>query len=266
MKAIHSMNRPMDAQTIRTALTGPIASIRTPFNRDGSIDYDGVRNMIDFHIKVGCKVSLLTAGDSHLICMTDEEIATINKVVVEHTAGRALTVACDWEFATPQALGFAKYCASLGADILMARPPDWAASATLESLVEHYASLAECMPIMIVTNIFQNRPEKFALETTRALLERVPNLLALKEDLTGEIARRFCLIAHPQKAVFAGGGLRNHLNMHPFGCDGFMDRHMNFAPRVTDRYWNAIQQNDLAAARKVIRDVEIPLEDFMAAF
>jgi|ERR1051326_7504447 4-hydroxy-tetrahydrodipicolinate synthase len=255
----------LDKIRVRAALTGPIASIRTPFNRDGSIDFDGVRSMIDFHIKAGCKTSLLTAGDSHFHCMTDDEIFEINKVVVEHTAGRALTVACDWEFNTPQAVECAKYCKSLGADILMARPADWGASATMQSLVEHYATLADIMPLMFVNNIFGGRSGKFALDTTKILLARVPNMIAMKEDMTSDVGRKTCLLANDQWAIFSGGGLRNHLDMHAYGCDGFMDRHMNFAPAVSYRYWKAIQRNDLAAARKVIREIEIPLEDFMGA-
>ena len=161
---------------------------------------------------------------------------------------------------------FARYCADLGADILMARPADWAASTTLESLVEHYAAVAELIPLMFVNNIFGGRSEKFSLDTTKALLARVPRMIAMKEDVTGDVGRKTCLLVHERWAVFSGGGLRNHLDMHPYGCDGFMDRHMNFAPKVSHRYWKAIQRDDLAAARKVIREIEIPLENFMAAF
>ena len=60
------MTKPLTLDRVRAALTGPIASIRTPFSRDGSIDYDGLRRMIDFDLEAGSKVSLLTAGDSHL--------------------------------------------------------------------------------------------------------------------------------------------------------------------------------------------------------
>ena len=40
---------------------------------------------------------------------------------------------------------------------------------------------------------------------------------------------------------------------------------MNFKPQVSLRYWKALCDGDLAAARAVIRDVEIPLENFMDA-
>ena len=255
-----------DIARVREALTGPIGSIRTPFNRDGSIDFSGVKRMIDFLLEAGAKTTLLTAGDSHFACMSDEEIAQINRVAVEHTAGRALMVACDWEFATPQAVAFARQCADLGADILMTRPPDWANSATGDSLVAHYAAVAEHIPVMVVTNIFHARSAAFGLEVLGALRDRVPNILALKEDLQDDFARRACLLVHDRWAVFAGGGLRNYLNAHPYGCDGFMDRHMNFAPHVSRRFWDAIRREDPAGARAVIRDIEVPLEDFLATF
>jgi len=261
-----TVNAELTIDRLRAALTGPVASIRTPFTRDGAVDFDGVRSVIDFNLQAESKVALLTAGDSHFTCMSDDNIAQINRVTVEHVAGRVLTVACDWEFATPQAVQFAKYCADLGADILMARPPDWAKSCTVESLVAHYAAVGEHVPVMIVTNIFGARTETFALETLRALVGRVPTVMALKEDVQNDIARKIAVTVHPQWAVFSGGGLRNFLNMHPFGCDGFMDRHMNFAPQVSHRFWNAVQQQNMSEARTVIEQVELPLEQYMGTF
>ncbi|MCZ7647415.1 MAG: dihydrodipicolinate synthase family protein [Planctomycetota bacterium] len=260
------MPRAQDLKRIRAALSGPIASVRTPFNRNGSIDYAGVGRMLEFTFRAGGKVCLLTAGDSHFTCMSDEEIARLNRYCIERTRGWALTVACDWEFATPQALAFARRCASWGADLLMARPPDWAASASVEGLVAHYAALGKIMPLMLVTNIFHGRPERFSFATIEALLRRVPRMLAVKDDLGGDFARKLCLASHARWAVFSGGGLRNHLNLHPYGCDGFMDRHMNFAPQVSFQYWDAARRGDLPAARKVIREIELPLEEFMGGF
>ena len=55
----------IDRDRVREALTGPIASVHTPFNEDGSIDFDGLRRSIDFDIAAGSRTVLLTAGDSH---------------------------------------------------------------------------------------------------------------------------------------------------------------------------------------------------------
>jgi len=51
----------MNSQEIRKALTGPVPSISTPFKKDGDIDYDGLRNMVDFDIAAGSKTIMLTA-------------------------------------------------------------------------------------------------------------------------------------------------------------------------------------------------------------
>ena len=82
----------MDRDEIYHHLRGPVTSIRTPFNRDGSVDYDGLRAFIDSCIGNGSKTMILTAGDSHYLCLSDAEIAEITKVTVEHASGRAMVI------------------------------------------------------------------------------------------------------------------------------------------------------------------------------
>ena len=38
------------SQEMRARLSGPMPSLKTPFNRDGSIDFSGLRNLIDFNL------------------------------------------------------------------------------------------------------------------------------------------------------------------------------------------------------------------------
>ena len=54
----------MDRDEVRAHLMGPISSIRTPFKQDGNVDYDGLRNVIDFDLAAGSKTVLLTVGPS----------------------------------------------------------------------------------------------------------------------------------------------------------------------------------------------------------
>ena len=81
-------------EKVRACLTGPIASVRTPFNKDGSIDFDGLRNYVDFIIEAGSKTVLLTAGDSHYLCLSDADIADVTRTAVEQTSGRAMVERC----------------------------------------------------------------------------------------------------------------------------------------------------------------------------
>ena len=49
----------MTHEQIRKALSGPVPSVRMPFNKDGSIDYESLRGMVDFDIDAGAKTIML---------------------------------------------------------------------------------------------------------------------------------------------------------------------------------------------------------------
>ena len=249
---------------VRTALTGPIPTIRTPYLKNGAIDYKSLRTMTEFVIQAGAKAVVLTAGDSHLIAMSDQEIADVTKATVKNVKGRALIVAADRGYDTKQAVAFAKYCAEIGVDVVMVLPPDWAASGTPESLAEHYAAVGRHIPMMIVTGVFIPRGSSFALKTIELALARTKNLVAIKDDMCGEFARKLGLLAHERCALWAGGLKQNHLNMAPYGCVGYLSTFLTFKPDIAWRYWKAWTAGDVTGAAGVIRDYEMPLIDYIS--
>ncbi len=248
----------VDRDWVRQSLTGPVASVRTPFLRDGAIDYDGLRRAIDFNIAAGSRTMLLTAGDSHYFALSDDEIAEVTRVTVEHTARRALVVAADRHFNTGQAIAFGRFCREAGADVLMVMPPDWAASGTPETLAAHYNAVSAEIPVMLVTNVFIPRGEAFGLAVVERTLEAAPNVVAVKDDMLGPFARKMTSLVRDRWAVLSGGQKQNHLDIHPYGCDGYLSTFVTFKPEIAHRYWAAIRRNDIASAVEVIRAVDWP--------
>ena len=200
----------MDRDEVRAHLTGPISSIRTPFNEDGSVDYDGLRSVIDYDLEAGSKTALLTVGDSHYICLSEEEIAEATRVTCAHTSGKGMVVAADRQHDTRRSVAFAGFAKDAGADVLMVLPPNWGPSCTPESLSDHYGAVSRVMPVMIVTGVFLPMGDAFALETIERTLDAHENVVAVKDDMCGDFARRLCLLAHERVAVFAGGQKVNH--------------------------------------------------------
>ena len=254
---------PRTSDEIRAALTGPVPSIRTPFTREGDIDFQALRAMIDFDIAAGSKTILLTAGDSHYFNLVDEEIAELTRVTVDHTAGRAMVVAADRHYGTPKAVRFAQYVRDLGADVLMLMPPDWGKSSTPETLAEHYATVSEHMPVMLVTNVFIPRGMEFGLRTLELTLAKAKGVVAIKDDFCGEFARKMALMVHDRWAVYSGGLKQNHLQTYPYGCDSYLSTFITFKPEVAHRYWSALQADDMAAAVAVIRDIDMPFFNYI---
>lgn len=248
---------------VRAALTGPIPSIRTPFTRAGDIDERGLRNMIEFDIAAGAKSLVLTYGDSQCSALTDQEVGDITRIVSEQAAGRALVVAADRQWATKREVEFARFCAEVGADVLMVLPPDWVQSCTKDTFIEHYTAVAQHIPIMAVTNVFAVRSANFTVDLFVELAERLPAFVAVKDDVRGEVARKLCLALGQRIAIFSGGGKFNHLDITPYGAVGFFSTFITFCPQVTHAYWQAVQRNDLTAAIDVIRRIDVPFFDYI---
>ncbi len=254
----------MNTTEIRQHLSCPVASIRTPFNQDGSIDYKSLRNYVDFSINAGSKTMLITQGDSLLTLLSDEEVGEITRVVVEQTSGRAMVCAATNAWNTYKTINFAKYSRAVGADILMVLPPDWGHSSTPNTIVEHYAAAAEYMPVMVVTNVFTQRGIKFGLETLKLALEKVDGIAAVKDDICNDFARKMSVLVHDKWAVLAGGQKQHHLNAHPYGCDGYLSTFITFKPDIANKYWKAVQSNDIMIAKNIIKNYDFPYFDFIS--
>ncbi len=251
----------MDHGTIRERLTGPVPSIRTPFNEDGSVDFSGLRKIIDANIDAGAKTIMLTPGDSHYMCLSDEEIRDVTRVSATYTSNRAMVVAADRRYDTKRAVEYAKFAKDVGADIVMCQPTNWAASCTSESLAVHYATVAKHLPVMVVTNVFSGQGAEFAIETIQEAREQTDDIVAIKDDITGEFARRLCMALHDECAIIAGGQKQNHMEIHPYGCVGYLSTLLTISPEITHDYWDAIASGDIRTGTKIIEEYDAPFFD-----
>ena len=237
---------------------GPLPTICTPFSRDGNIDFATLRRQVDIHLNTGSKALILTDGNSLYSLLTDQEVAEVTKAVAEQAAGRATVVAADRRWATNKEIEFAEYAKTVGADILMVIPPDWALSCTPRTMAEHYRAVAEHIPVMIVTNIFVNRPTSFVLEMVQIVTGQSPNLVAIKDDIVGECSRRLGLLLSDQLALFSSGTKREHLTVWPYGFRGYLSNYIMFHPQTAQIYWDAVKTNDIAKALEFISTFDIP--------
>jgi dihydrodipicolinate synthase/N-acetylneuraminate lyase len=242
----------MELKAVRAHLQGPISSIKTPFNKDFQVDHDALHQQVQTLIARGSKTALLTAGDSHLLSLVDAELVAVTRTVCAAAKGKAMIVVADRGHTTGHAVEFARFAHSAGADIVMTLPPHWSAGSTAQNLADHYAAVAAELPTMIVSNIFAQRATTFALETVQRTLDN-ERIVAIKDDLGGEFARRLCLLAHEQMAIFAGGRKENHLNMWPYGCDGYMSTFQAFRPDLAQKYWRAVEEKDLDTMRALVQ-------------
>ena len=95
----------------------------------------------------------------------------------------------------------------------------------------------------------------------RAVAE-LPGIVAIKDDIGGEFARRVALMTHERWAVISGGLEQDHLSLHPYGCDGYMSWFMHFRPEIAHAYWRTIETGDQAGSARIIREYDYARFDF----
>jgi 4-hydroxy-tetrahydrodipicolinate synthase len=248
----------ISVEEAKKALTGPIASVSTPFKQNGEIDYEGLHNIVEFILKAKSKTVLLTYGDSLYSLLTDDEIADITKKVVEQTGGRAMTVvAGSWWLG--KSIGFANYARNLGADMFMPLPPDWAQSASPINLVEFYTKISEVIPVMMVTNIGKRA---IPVEVIKTLLINENNIVAVKDDKCGQYGKDTAKTVNKKWAFLSGGRMINHMDVMPYGADGYLSAYMRFKPEIAHKYWDAVSTNSIIEAVNIINKYDKPfMED-----
>ena len=234
---------------IRARLHGPCNSLPTIFNQDGEINFDGMRAVIDKSIEGGCQIIMLTWGDSYISLLTDDEVAEIHRVVIDHVGDRAVTIACDNMWGLNKAIEFGRYVHELGFDLYMVRPAEWARG-TPESLSEHYRAIARETQMMFVGDV----PIR-----TCELLEDEPNILAFKEDLGKDYAHEVLMRWGDRWSMIGGGPAKPHHLLWPHGCRAWLDIFVRCRPDISMQYWHALERGDSRAAWDWIMTVEKPL-------
>ncbi|MYJ79005.1 MAG: dihydrodipicolinate synthase family protein, partial [Caldilineaceae bacterium SB0670_bin_27] len=192
----------------------------------------------------------------------DDHLPEAPPAAAEHTAGRAAAVAADRIWWTGKTVEFGRYAREVGADVLMVLPPDWASSCTADTFVAHYSAAAAEIPVMVVTNVF-SRSHELGLEVLRRLRDEVPGVVAIKDDLVGVFARKMALLLHGHWAIISGGQKQNHFDLIHYGCDGYLSTFVTFAPQVTQAYWQAVQDEDLSAAARIIVEYDMPYFNYV---
>ncbi len=241
-------------QEIRQGLLGPVNSIPTTFTPKGDLDWDGIAAMVERGFagpRAENTVTMLTAGDSQLLFLSDEEVGHLTRFVAQRVNGRGILIGATGRWWVPKAVQFAREARDWGVDILMALPNDQAAQDAV-GVEGFYRAIAAVMPTMIV-----GIPPVRVLER----LHDVQAICAFKEDGSTEYALNAATRFGERYAIITGGVLWRYLAQQPYGVKAYMDWLAPLAPSLSARFYAASSSGDVPAMAKFIRDVEMPFQD-----
>lgn len=153
----------------------------TPFNTDGSVDYNGLQNLINYIIEGGVEylVSLGTTGET--ATLNKEEKENVWKYTVDTVAGRVPLVAGIGGNNTYEIADHLKNFRSDGYDAILSVSPYYN-KPTQEGIYQHYKAVAEASPLpVILYNVPGRTGSNMTAETTLRLAHDFKNIIGVKE-------------------------------------------------------------------------------------
>jgi 4-hydroxy-tetrahydrodipicolinate synthase len=185
-------------------IVGSIVALITPMHEDGSVDYDGLRRLIDWHIDEGtdCIGVVGTTGESPTV--TVEEHFEIIRVAVEQARGRVPVMAGTGGNSTREAIELSLYAKKVGADCTLSVVPYYN-KPSQEGMYAHFKAIAEAVDVPMVLYNVPGRTVADMLPETTLRLAQVPGVIGIKEA-TGNIERACTLIKNAPKgfSIYSG--------------------------------------------------------------
>lgn len=232
-------------------IVGSIVALITPMNDDGTVDYETLRSLIDWHIEQGtdCIGVVGTTGESPVV--TVKEHCEIIRVAVEHAAGRAPIMAGCGANSTAEALVLAKFAREVGADCQLQVVPYYN-KPTQEGIYQHFKKIAqETGDLPVVLYNVPGRTGADMLPDTALRLAELDGIIGIKEA-SGNIDRAAYLIKHrPQTFSVYSGDDPTAVALMLLGGQGNVSVVANVAPKDMHDLCMAAIAGDIAKAQSL---------------
>jgi len=233
-----------------TPIVGSIVALVTPMLEDGSVDYPGLRHLIDWHIAEGtdCVGVVGTTGESPTVSV--EEHWEIIRVAVEHAAGRIPIMAGTGANSTREAIEHSEYAKKIGADCTLSVVPYYN-KPSQEGIYQHFRSIAEAVDIpMVLYNVPGRTVADMQVDTTLRCAT-LPGVIGVKEA-SGSIERAAWLIKHAPKgfSIYSGDD-GTAIALMLLGGHGNVSVTANVAPRAMRNLCRAALAGDIQEATRI---------------
>ena len=160
---------------------GAGVALVTPFHEDGSVDYEKLKELVEFQIANGTDAIIICGTTGESSTLTHEEHLECIKKCVEYVNGRIPVVAGTGSNCTETAIYLSTEAEKYGADALLVVTPYYN-KATQKGLIAHYTAIANSVKLPIIMyNVPSRTGCNIQPETAVTLAKNVENIVAIKE-------------------------------------------------------------------------------------
>lgn len=176
---------------------GVFTALITPFTKDGKLDEQALRKLVDFQIDQGIDglVPVGTTGESPTL--SPEETEQVIRIVVEQTRGRVPVIAGTGSNCTDKAIHMTEKARQIGATASLQVAPYYN-KPTGEGFFRHFTAIADAVDLPMVVYNIPGRTGKNIENPVMLKLAQHKNIVAVKEA-SGNISQMMDLIANKPK-------------------------------------------------------------------
>ena len=167
-------------------LKGSIVALVTPFKEDGSVDFDAMGKLIDFHLENGTDAILVLGTTGESSTMSHEEDDAVCEFAVKRIDGRVPVIAGSGSNCTQTMLEKSLRYQEIGVDGLLVITPYYN-KANEEGMYQHFKTVLDAVDIPCILYNVPGRTGCSISESVVARLAEHPNALGIKEA-SGSIA------------------------------------------------------------------------------
>ncbi len=169
-------------------LKGALVAIVTPFNEDGSIDYDSFANLLQWQVESGTDGIIVCGTTGEAQGLTDEEYSELVKFTTTKIAGRIPVIAGATHASTRKVIELGRLAKSAGADGLLIATPYYV-KPSQAGIYEHYKAVAGAVDLPIIIYNIQSRTGKNIETATLLKLAHELTTIAGVKESSGDISQ-----------------------------------------------------------------------------
>jgi 4-hydroxy-tetrahydrodipicolinate synthase len=229
-------------------ITGSTVAIVTPMHADGSISWESLERLLDFHIEAGTQgvVSVGTTGESATLSMAEHK--AVIKYTVDYCRGRIPVLAGTGANNTAEAIELTRTAAEVGADMTLSVVPYYN-KPSQEGIYQHFKAIAAAVDLPLMLYNVPSRTVADMSNETVARLAEVSNIIGLK-DATGDLSRVAAIrkLVGPDFALYSGDDFTS-CDFLLAGGQGVVSVTANVAPAMMQALCSAALSGNVTQAR-----------------
>ena len=237
---------------------GAGVAIVTPMKNNEEVDYDKLKELIDWQIAEGTDAIIIAGTTGESATLTMEEHAKVIGAAVEFAAHRVPVIGGTGSNCTATAVQLSEEAQEAGVDGLLIVTPYYN-KATQEGLIRHYSKIAQSVKTPIILyNVPSRTGCNLLPETVATLFRSQDNIVGIKEA-SGSIAQASKVMYETDGQIDLYSGEDGLVvPLLAIGGIGVISVWSNVAPAKVHRMCQAFSEGDITEAARLQREA-LPL-------